>query len=161
MAEDVAGPFRTVELHTGGEPVRIVVDGLPPIPGGSGRVLYPASAKAATTLQDGLAARGFQVLRLNTYSTRAVSAVDPATLEAARGADVLTVGSPSAARAWLAVAGAVPDGMRVACIGSTSFAACLKAGLPEGILFAPASPGLDGWADAVVESLGAKPGARA
>ena len=27
------GPFRTVELHTGGEPVRIVVDGLPPIPG--------------------------------------------------------------------------------------------------------------------------------
>ncbi len=28
-----AGPFRTVELHTGGEPVRIVVDGLPPIPG--------------------------------------------------------------------------------------------------------------------------------
>ncbi len=27
------GPFRTVELHTGGEPVRIVVDGLPPILG--------------------------------------------------------------------------------------------------------------------------------
>ena len=27
------GPFRTVELHTGGEPVRIVVAGLPPIPG--------------------------------------------------------------------------------------------------------------------------------
>jgi len=35
VTEDVAGPFRTVELHTGGEPVRIVVDGLPPIPGGT------------------------------------------------------------------------------------------------------------------------------
>ena len=33
------------------------------------RVLYPASAKAATTLQDGLAARGFKVARLDTYST--------------------------------------------------------------------------------------------
>jgi uroporphyrinogen-III synthase len=33
------------------------------------RVLYPASVKAATTLQDGLAARGFRVARLDTYST--------------------------------------------------------------------------------------------
>jgi len=160
-APGVRGACEPTRVRCSQANAETLVAELPPIPGGSGRVLYPASAKAATTLQDGLAARGFQVLRLNTYSTRAVSAVDPATLEAARGADVLTVGSPSAARAWLAVAGAVPDGMRVACIGSTSFAACLKAGLPEGILFAPASPGLDGWADAVVESLGAKPGARA
>jgi proline racemase len=29
------GPIRTVELHTGGEPVRIVVDGLPPVLGGT------------------------------------------------------------------------------------------------------------------------------
>lgn len=29
----IDGPFRTVEMHTGGEPVRIVVDGYPEIPG--------------------------------------------------------------------------------------------------------------------------------
>lgn len=37
--------------------------------GGTGRVLYPASCKASTDLQDSLAASGFRVSRLNTYDT--------------------------------------------------------------------------------------------
>lgn len=42
---------------------------LPHISGGSGRVLYPASAKASTDLQDSLTAAGFEVHRINTYNT--------------------------------------------------------------------------------------------
>lgn len=42
---------------------------LPHIPGGSDTVLYPASVKASTDLQDSLAAAGFQVQRINTYNT--------------------------------------------------------------------------------------------
>ena len=40
-----------------------------PGPKASGRVLYPASAKAANHVQGGLTARGFEVVRLNTYDT--------------------------------------------------------------------------------------------
>ncbi len=47
-------------------------------------------------LQTGLAARGFEVLRLNTYDTVPVSSLEAAKLEAAKQAAVVTVGSPSA-----------------------------------------------------------------
>ena len=60
-------------------------------------MLYPASNKASSELQAGLEVRGFSVLRLNTYDTLPVSApLDPTLLAAARGAAVVTVGSPSA-----------------------------------------------------------------
>eukprot|EP00882_Tetradesmus_deserticola_P008034 GHRQ01008463.1.p2 GENE.GHRQ01008463.1~~GHRQ01008463.1.p2 ORF type:complete len:238 (+),score=109.28 GHRQ01008463.1:329-1042(+) len=42
---------------------------LPHVPGGSDVVLYPASVKASTDLQDSLAAAGFSVQRINTYNT--------------------------------------------------------------------------------------------
>jgi uroporphyrinogen-III synthase len=42
---------------------------LPHVPGGSDIVLYPASVKASTDLQDSLAAAGFTVQRINTYNT--------------------------------------------------------------------------------------------
>jgi uroporphyrinogen-III synthase len=42
---------------------------LPHVPGGSDVVLYPASVKASTDLQDSLAAAGFTVQRINTYNT--------------------------------------------------------------------------------------------
>jgi uroporphyrinogen-III synthase len=42
---------------------------LPHVPGGSDVVLYPASVKASTDLQDSLAAAGFKVQRINTYNT--------------------------------------------------------------------------------------------
>jgi uroporphyrinogen-III synthase len=43
---------------------------VPKVPGGSSRVLYPASAKASTDLQDSLAGAGYSVTRINTYDTR-------------------------------------------------------------------------------------------
>lgn len=37
--------------------------------GGSDKVLYPASTRASTNLQDSLASSGFQVTRIHTYNT--------------------------------------------------------------------------------------------
>ena len=53
-------------------------------------------ARARTRLQAGLEARGFQVLRLSTYSTLLVSSLDEQLLQQAKQAAVVTVGSPSA-----------------------------------------------------------------
>ena len=47
-------------------------------------------------LQNGLAARGVEVVRLNTYTTRQVSTLNPIALQAARQARVLSIASPSA-----------------------------------------------------------------
>ena len=68
-------------------------------------ILYPASKKAATTLQDGLEARGATVVRLNTYSTERVERLSPEDVAAAVRADVVTFGSPSAVRAWVELCG--------------------------------------------------------
>ena len=120
------------------------------------RVLYPASSKAATTLQDGLSARGATVTRLNTYSTEKVTSVNDAVLARAKEADVVTFGSPSAVKAWVALSGLkgdapVDEHPAYACIGSTSAKACDKIGLP-GVVF-PENPGLDGWEGTVLEAL--------
>lgn len=137
-----------------------LVEELPlPTDGGvTPRVLYPASAKAATTLQEGLEARGAVVERLDTYSTEKVTAVAEDVLARAKEADVVTFGSPSAVKAWVAVTGldGSEEGVEqkhplYACIGSTSAAACEKVGLP-GVHF-PQSPGMDGWEGTVCEAL--------
>lgn len=47
---------------------------LPHLPGGTDVVLYPASVKASTDLQDSLAAAGFKVTRINTYNTVSLQA---------------------------------------------------------------------------------------
>uniref|UniRef100_A0A453IYC6 Uroporphyrinogen-III synthase n=1 Tax=Aegilops tauschii subsp. strangulata TaxID=200361 RepID=A0A453IYC6_AEGTS len=62
------------------------------------KVLYPASAKAGHEIQNGLSARGFEVTRLNTYSTVPVHDVDPQILKLALSAPVVAVASPSALR---------------------------------------------------------------
>jgi uroporphyrinogen-III synthase len=49
-------------------------------------------------VQNGLAARGVQVVRLNTYTTRQVSSISEDALELARQARVLAVASPSAVK---------------------------------------------------------------
>jgi uroporphyrinogen-III synthase len=129
---------------------------LPLLQGGDGelRVLYPASAKAASTRQDGLAARGAAVTRLNTYSTEKVTSVAADVLAHAKGADVVTFGSPSAVKAWVALSGLGAGAEQhplYACIGGTSAKACNNIGLP-GVLF-PENPGLDGWEGTVLEAL--------
>ena len=122
------------------------------------RILYPASAKAASTLQEGLRSRSARVTRLNTYSTEKVTAVDADAMALAKAADVVTFGSPSAVKAWLALSGLSDEKVEhplYACIGGTSARACDEVGLP-GVLF-PESPGVDGWERVVLDALDSLP----
>jgi len=61
------------------------------------KVLYPASARASDKLQTKLSERGFEVTRLNTYTTEAAQ-WDAGMIDKARGADIATFGSPSAVK---------------------------------------------------------------
>lgn len=137
------------------------------------RVLYPASAKAQKTLESGLAARGFEVRRLNTYDT-VPAEWDAAAEAAAGGASVAAFGSPSAVKTWAARLGVAVEGegggggarggggggegaggALAACIGETSARACREAGWPESTIFYPEKPGMGGWAKAVEDALAA------
>lgn len=132
-------------------------------------VLYPASAKASNQLQDGLASRGFEVRRLDTYNT-VPAQWDAATTAAAQSVSVVAFGSPSAVNTWAARIGVFDSaaakqgeggrgggggGVRAvaACIGNTSATACRKAGWPEECIFYPERPGMEGWAEAVGDAL--------
>ncbi|KAG2437462.1 hypothetical protein HXX76_006112 [Chlamydomonas incerta] len=122
---------------------------LPRVPGGSRRVLYPASVKASTDLQDSLTEAGFEVHRINTYNTTSVKSVPEALLRDALTADVVTYGSPSAVKAWVGLAGLQHANSKVnACIGSTSAKACANAGISQHVFF-PDAPGIEGWVEAV------------
>ena len=124
-------------------------------------ILYPASKKAATTLQDGLEARGATVVCLNTYSTERVERLSPEDVAAAVRADVVTFGSPSAVRAWVELCGdalyerltADARALQPAyvCIGETSAEACANCELPD--VFYPELPGIEGWAETVFLAL--------
>ncbi|KAJ6335176.1 hypothetical protein OIU77_025189 [Salix suchowensis] len=61
-------------------------------------VLYPASANASCEIEKGLCNRGFEVVRLNTYTTVPVGHVDEMVLKQAISAPVVAVASPSAVR---------------------------------------------------------------
>lgn len=127
-----------------------------PLPEGRpATILYPSSALAATTLQAGLEARGCIVKRLNTYSTVKVTSVPSDVLSLATTSDVVTIGSPSAVKAWVHVAGMeVAADIPLACIGETSAIAAKKLGLSQ--VFYPEAPGMEGWMDAIREALEAK-----
>lgn len=127
---------------------------LPKVEGGSGRVLYPSSSKASTELQGGLTSRGFEVMRLNTYDTLPVTSLEPAVLEAAKAAPVLTIASPSAIKAWMQLSGGGGGGgQAIACIGGTSARAVQKLGLPEASIYYPQQPGVDNWAAVIKQAL--------
>ncbi|KAL8137078.1 hypothetical protein V2J09_016607 [Rumex salicifolius] len=98
-------------------------------------VLYPASVKASNDIEEGLSGRGFQVTRLNTYTTVPVRQVDPSLLEQALAAPVIAVASPSALNLeqW---------NNAVACIGETTAMAAKRLGLKH--VYYPENPGLEG-----------------
>ena len=118
-----------------------------PGPAANGRVLYPASAKAATHVQDGLSARGFEVVRLNTYDTVSATWTEEQR-QLGENAAVVALASPSASEIWAERMGTRHP---TACIGETSADACKKLGFAQ--IFFPESPGLDGWADSVEKAL--------
>ncbi|KAI5656184.1 hypothetical protein M9H77_24977 [Catharanthus roseus] len=115
-------------------------------------VLYPASAKASNEIEEGLSKRGFEVTRLNTYTTAPVNHVDPKVLNQALTAPVVAVASPSAVRAWVNL---IPELERwensVACIGETTASAAKRLGLTN--VYYPTDPGLYGWIDSILEAL--------
>ena len=148
----------TLEAFTPSKADAATLAGELPLTAKSARVLYPASAKAASTLQEGLRSRSARVTRLNTYSTEKVTAVDADAMALAKAADVVTFGSPSAVKAWLALSGLSDEKVEhplYACIGGTSARACDEVGLP-GVLF-PESPGVDGWERVVLDALDSLP----
>lgn len=71
------------------------------------------------TVQEGLAARGFRVRRLNTYSTVQVQSLPAADVASAKSASVIAFASPSAVKAWLAcMDGQDAADVTIACIGA-------------------------------------------
>ncbi|KAL2895172.1 Uroporphyrinogen-III synthase chloroplastic [Bienertia sinuspersici] len=115
-------------------------------------VLYPASVKASSEVEEGLSTRGFDVTRLNTYSTVAVQHVDPLLLEKALAAPVIAVASPSAVRAWVKVSSSVRQlNNAVACIGETTGLAAKSLGLQN--VYYPLNPGLEGWVESILDAL--------
>ncbi|GJN08850.1 hypothetical protein PR202_ga26810 [Eleusine coracana subsp. coracana] len=99
--------------------------------------------------ENGLSNRGFEVTRLDTYTTVHVQDVEPLTLKLAISAPVVAVASPSALRAWLNLISQVDDwNNAVACIGETTASAAKKLGLKS--IYYPTTPGLDGYAHVMV-----------
>lgn len=131
---------------------KVLASELPKVRNSGCTVLYPASAKASSEIEKGLSERGFEVIRLNTYTTVPVQHVDQVVLNQALSAPVVAVASPSALRAWINL---IPEQERwnssVACIGETTAAAAKKLGLKN--VYYPADPGLDGWIDSILEAL--------
>lgn len=122
---------------------------VPKIEGGNRRVLYPASLHASSDLQDSLSASGFTVVRLNTYDTVLVTEVEPALLLQAKAAPIITFGSPSTVKAWVALVGKEVAAQQLAvCIGSTSARACQSQGLTR--IYHPEAPGVEGWVEQVL-----------
>lgn len=115
-------------------------------------VLYPASVKASNDIEECLSGRGFQVTRLNTYTTVPVCQVDPSILEQALAAPVIAVASPSALKAWIEL---IPSSEQwnnaVACIGETTAMAAKRLGLKY--VYYPENPGLEGWVHSILDAL--------
>ncbi|KAI3758978.1 hypothetical protein L6452_06551 [Arctium lappa] len=115
-------------------------------------VLYPASAKASHDIEEGLSKRGFQITRLNTYTTEPVEHVDQMILQQSLSASVVAVASPSAVRAWVNL---LPEPENwsgsVACIGETTASAARKLGFRR--VYYPSSPCLQGWVDSILDAL--------
>ena len=142
-----------------------LVEELPPIPSNNDsnnsgdrmtNVLYPASAKAADVIVNGLEARSdFRVTRLDTYDT-VPAQWDTTQQEHAQQCQIVCFASPSAIKGWISnveAIGTSPNGYVAACIGETSAAACRKLGWDDRRIFYPKEqPGMEGWVEAVMEA---------
>jgi uroporphyrinogen-III synthase len=116
-------------------------------------VLYPASARAKKTLEDGLASRGFAVTRLNTYDT-VTATWTKEQQETSKNVQIACFASPSSIKGWLQNTGNKKD-VYAACIGETSATACKEHGWDESRIFFPDAPGLEGWVRAIQDALDA------
>jgi uroporphyrinogen-III synthase len=114
------------------------------LPAEGDAVLYPASALAASTIADGLAARGVSTRRIDTYTTVPAPWTSD-DLARAQAAAVVTFASPSAVRVWAERVGTTAAAV---CIGETSAAQARECGFER--VFAPDKPGVESWATCCV-----------
>ena len=114
-----------------------------------GRVLYPVSAKAAWENVEMLKDRGFNVDRIDTYTTE-TAVWEKEMKDDARDVDVVTFASPTTVRGWVSNVG-VDEDLRVACIGETSAKAARKAGFEH--VYHAHNPGIEGWVNAISRAL--------
>jgi uroporphyrinogen-III synthase len=109
-------------------------------------VLYPASALAAATLETGLSDRGFEVQRVDAYTTLPAH-WDAEAERLAQSATIASFGSPSAVKVWAERLQGTP----AACIGETSATAATAAGCFTVVNF-PEKPGIPGWTTAIIDT---------
>jgi uroporphyrinogen-III synthase len=113
-------------------------------------LLYPASARAKKTLQNGLEARGVEVTRLNTYDTVTANWSEDKK-KASDEVKIACFASPSSVKGWLQNTNENKD-VIAACIGETSATACRNHGWDESKIFFPENPGIDGWVQAIKDA---------
>lgn len=154
-----------------------LADELPPVKEMAlNNVLYPASDKAAETIQDMLDKRkdaSFRVERLNTYDTVPVEYDDDQIKVAIDDVQISCFGSPTAVDAWIKnvdralniedmdeeekkkVPGCNGNVVAV-CIGTTTAQRCLESGRwhANDIYYPATNPGLDGWTDSIFQASG-------
>jgi len=158
-----------------------LVTELPPVDKvGLNRVLYPASAQADDTIQDGLEGGRkdctFVVKRFDTYDTVPVVFDGGERGVMMDGVDMALFGSPSAVRAWLGNVdaalgvseedGSLEERMKgrgncngnvvAVCIGKTTAKACLesKRWVDDDIYYPEENPGMKGWVDSCLIAAG-------
>ncbi len=113
-------------------PERFVAESLleafPAPPGGGGRILLARAAIARDTLPGGLRAAGWDVDVVEAYRT-VPAHPEPALLDAAAAADIVTFTSSSTVTRYVEVAGPGRVPPIVACIGPVTAATAREAGL--------------------------------
>jgi uroporphyrinogen-III synthase len=114
-------------------------------------LLYPASARAKTTLQDGLSQRGFEVTRLNTYDTVTATWTE-SQKNSAKTVQVACFASPSSIKGWLHNTDQNQQ-VLAACIGITSATACKELGWKDEHIFYPEAPGMEGWINSIQDAM--------
>jgi len=110
----------------------------------SNKILYPVSQLAKDEVEVLLGKKGYNVHRLDSYTTLPADwSDDDAKIVAS--ARIVTFGSPSAVRVWAKRASV--DSPIAVCIGGTSARACKEAGFAH--IVYPEKPGVDTWAEEV------------
>jgi uroporphyrinogen-III synthase len=129
-------------------------------PRGSGRVLCPRADIAPEGLEDALAAKGWDPVRVDAYRTRMPRSLPPEARSALRAGtvDAVTFTSASTVRGFVRALGSVKGNPRVVCIGPVTAREARAHGF---VVHAVARPHtLEGLVDAIARVLSPRGGAR-
>jgi uroporphyrinogen-III synthase len=126
-------------------------------PRGTGRVLCARADAAPEGLEEALAAKGWDPLRVDAYRTRLPRALPPDARAALREGrvDAVTFTSASTVRGFVNAVGAVRGSPKVVCIGPVTAREARDHGLPVHAVANPHT--IDGVVDAVVRVLDRSP----